>query len=699
MKKKTLSVFVTVLLAAVLIISCSNNAKEPEIFTVTFDTDGAGSIPSQSVEKGHKVTRPAVPQKDGYDFRGWYLEESVFDFDGYSVTSDIKLTAEWTAEEKKEYTVTFNSNNDTPVTSQTVREGEKVKRPTDPTKDNCVFWGWYKNVEDADTFDFDSETVSSDITLYALWMEGYKTFTVTFDSDGGSTVQPQYVVEWNTATKPSDPTKEGSYFTGWLRDEKAFDFETQITSDVTLKAGWTDVAPAKYYTVTFNSNGGSEVPSQTVKEGEKATEPKVQKEGYVFANWIKDYTIYNFDTPVTSDITLSAMWNNVSGDCTVTFKSNGEIVSTQTVKKWSTVKQPVDPESGTEGKYFAYWANGTTEFNFDKDLVSENTTLTAFWDKTPYYTVKFNTDGGSYVAYQRIESGKTAEQPYPTNEGYVNGGWIDTDDNKEFSFNTTITSDKELKVNWVYKCYVVAFDSNGGTEVSPETVKANGTAYRPKSPTHEGDIHKTFKCWTLDGTTEYDFNSAVTGNITLKALWRDYEVGDIGPAGGYIFYDCDADNNDENDGAGPDGLMSSKCGWRYLEAMKNDLTAKAWGDTTTTDFGTKYGIGEGKRNTDCLQRLPEDCFPRITRYVSGKTIDGYSDWFIPSRYELNLMYVNLHKKGLGNFRNENYWTSSEYRFESGKVSQYYACFQNFGNGKIDEHCRDAYDYIRPARQF
>lgn len=55
MKKKTLSVFVAVLLAAVLIISCSNNAKEPEIFTVTFDTDGAGSIPSQSVEKGHKV--------------------------------------------------------------------------------------------------------------------------------------------------------------------------------------------------------------------------------------------------------------------------------------------------------------------------------------------------------------------------------------------------------------------------------------------------------------------------------------------------------------------------------------------------------------------------------------------------------------------------------------------------------------------
>ncbi len=697
MKKKTLSVFVAVLLAVVLITSCSNNAKEPEIFTVTFDTDGAGSVPSQSVEKGHKVTRPPVPQKDGYDFRGWYLEETVFDFDGYSVTSDIKLTAEWTVKAEKTYTVTFISYSSTVVPSQTVTEGSFVTKPEDPEKEGAAFWGWYKSLDDVSPFDFSKDTVTSDLNLEALWVEDFIAFTVTFESDG-VIVETQQVAKQQTASKPSVPKKDGFDFDGWyIDDETAFDFNTQITDNITLKAKWTATVPDTF-TVTFITNGGSVVPPQKVKKGDKVTKPETVREGFELSNWTYNNTEFDFDTEITSDITLSAIWRESKDTYKVTFKSNEETLSYDKVKKWSKVKQPSDPKNGKEGEFFAYWANDGTEFNFDEDLIYDNITLTAVWSKTEYFTVTVF-DGDSYTVSQRVKKGNKAVQPNLTKEGYVIGGWIDTEDNKEFSFNTTITSDKELKVNWVYKCYVVAFDSNGGTAVSPETVKANGTAYRPKSPTHEEDIHKTFKYWTLDGTTEYDFNSAVTGNITLKALWRDYVVGDIGPAGGYIFYDCDADNNDENDGAGPDGLMSSKCGWRYLEAMKKDLTAKAWGDTTTTDFGTKYGIGEGKRNTECLQRLPEDCLHRITRYVYGKTIDGYSDWFIPSRYELNLMYVNLHKKGLGNFRNEDYWTSSEYRFSSGKVSQYYACFQNFGNGKIDEHCRDAYDYIRPARRF
>ena len=109
------------------------------------------------------------------------------------------------------------------------------------------------------------------------------------------------------ATEPKAPTKEGYEFDGWYNGETKFDFATVITSDITLKAHWNQVTT---YTITFDSDGGTEVKSQTIKEGEKATKPENPTlEGRRFACWLQsDGTEFDFSKPVTSDVVLKAKW-------------------------------------------------------------------------------------------------------------------------------------------------------------------------------------------------------------------------------------------------------------------------------------------------------------------------------------------------------------------------------------------------------
>lgn len=141
------------------------------------------------------------------------------------------------------------------------------------------------------------------------------TFTVTFDSNGGTAVASQTVNEGDAATEPEDPTRDGYEFVAWYLDGEEYDFSTSVTSDITLVAQWEEIViePEVTYTVTFDSNGGTEVASQTVNEGGTATEPEEPTlDGYIFLGWYLDGSKYYFSAPVTADITLVARWTEVT---------------------------------------------------------------------------------------------------------------------------------------------------------------------------------------------------------------------------------------------------------------------------------------------------------------------------------------------------------------------------------------------------
>ena len=281
------------------------------------------------------------------------------------------------------YTVTFDSKGGSAVTAQTVKQGDKVQKPADPTRANYSLAGWAKaDNETSALWNFETETVTEDMTLFARW--SINMYSVTFDSDGGSAVTTQNVAHGSTATKPADPTRNGYEFDGWFNGETEWNFSTAITAAITLKAKWTAV-----HIVTFDSDGGSTVPTQTIRNGNTATKPATDptKDGFEFDGWFSGDTEWNFATPITAPITLKAKWTAVH---IVTFDSDGgSMVSSQTVRNGAFATKPVtDPtktiESGlylgtpSENYTFDGWYNGETEWDFGAAITAP-ITLKARW--------------------------------------------------------------------------------------------------------------------------------------------------------------------------------------------------------------------------------------------------------------------------------------------------------------------------------
>jgi uncharacterized repeat protein (TIGR02543 family) len=202
-------------------------------YTVTFvDSDGTTVLGTSTVNYNTAATAPADPSKTGYTFTGW---DKVFS----SVTSDMKVTAQYSI---NQYTVTFDSQVGSSVDSITgITSGDTISKPSDPTMGGYTFAGWY--LGDATTpFAFTTTPITGDITLTAEWTAIVPdTYTVTFDSQGGSSVDPiTGIISGDTVSKPTDPTKDEYSFAGWYNDGTAFDFITPITGNITLTAEWTE---------------------------------------------------------------------------------------------------------------------------------------------------------------------------------------------------------------------------------------------------------------------------------------------------------------------------------------------------------------------------------------------------------------------------------------------------------------------------
>ncbi|MDR0597048.1 MAG: InlB B-repeat-containing protein [Treponema sp.] len=186
-------------------------------WTVSFNAAGGSPAPgAQTVNDGGKAAVPEpVPVREGYVLEGWYTEAAYtnrWDFAVDTVTADITLYAKWTL---KQYTVTFNSSGGGAVEAQTVEHGDKAAEPEPPVNGALILEGWYKESSLTTRWDFDSDTVTADITLYAAWVEvlpGYH--LVSFNSRGGAAVAAQTVAENGRAEEPDPPARNNYVFDG-----------------------------------------------------------------------------------------------------------------------------------------------------------------------------------------------------------------------------------------------------------------------------------------------------------------------------------------------------------------------------------------------------------------------------------------------------------------------------------------------------
>ncbi|MDR0451481.1 MAG: InlB B-repeat-containing protein, partial [Treponema sp.] len=251
--------------AGMVLAGCGNLAAGDTFFTVRFEADGGSPAPGdQAVAGNGKATEPAAMTRAGYTFGGWYTEAAFatrWNFATNTVSGDITLYAKW-LNPSEALTVTFEADGGSPAPeSRAVANGDTAPEPAAMTKAGYSFEGWYRDAAFATPWNFSTDTVGGNITLYAKW--AINRYAVTFEADGGDPApEDQSAAGGGKADEPAAMTKTGYTFGGWYT-EAAFatrwNFATDtVNSDITLYARWLN--PSEALTVTFEADGGSPAP-------------------------------------------------------------------------------------------------------------------------------------------------------------------------------------------------------------------------------------------------------------------------------------------------------------------------------------------------------------------------------------------------------------------------------------------------------
>ena len=272
-------------------------------YTVTLHTNG-GTINSGNVTEytyGVGATLPAADDMTytGHTFKGWYDNENLTGSPvtaiGGAETGNKEYWAKW---EINQYTITFDTNGGSEIAPITQDYGTEITAPDNPTRKGYTFKGWDKEIP--------KTMPAENMTVKAQWE--INQYTITFDTNGGSEITPITQDYGTEITAPADPTRKGYTFKGWDREIP----ETMPAENITVKAQW----EINQYTITFDTNGGSEIAPITQDYGTKITAPAdPTRKGYTFRGWDKEIP----ETMPAENITITARWKD-------TEKPTGEII-------------------------------------------------------------------------------------------------------------------------------------------------------------------------------------------------------------------------------------------------------------------------------------------------------------------------------------------------------------------------------------
>ena len=259
-------------------------------YTITFETNGGSEIAPITQDYGTEITAPDNPTRKGYTFKGWDKEipETM-------PAENMTVKAQW---EINQYTIAFDTNGGSEIAPITQDYGTEITAPDNPTRKGYTFKGWDREIP---------ETMPAEnITVKAQWE--INQYTITFDTNGGSEIAPITQDYGTKITAPDNPTRKGYTFKGWDKEIP----KTMPAENITLKAQW----EINQYTITFDTNGGSEIAPITQDYGTEITAPdKPTRKGYTFKGWDKEIP----ETMPAENITITARWKD-------TEKPTGEII-------------------------------------------------------------------------------------------------------------------------------------------------------------------------------------------------------------------------------------------------------------------------------------------------------------------------------------------------------------------------------------
>jgi uncharacterized repeat protein (TIGR02543 family) len=608
-----------------------------DTFSVSFDEDQGSTVNDLTgVRYGATVTEPAEPTRSGYVFTGWYRESScttLWVFTSDTVTADMTLYVKWVANTNTAYTVEYwqqdvsgsgYSKYETKVLSGI--SGELV------TATAKTYAGFNEITTHASRVA--SGIITGDGSLVLKLYYDRNIYSVSFDEDGGSTVSDLSGVRYGMMfTEPAEPTRDGYAFGDWYRESS---FKTKwifasdtVTADMTLYAKW----DAYSHNLRFDANGGSgtmiEVPLETDEQSTLPTNA-FTRTGYTFVGWA------------------------TTGDSGVTYANKAKYTM-----------------GATDQTLYAKWTADSHELRFDAN--------------------------GGIGTMSDMSLGTDEQTILPTNTftktGYSFSGWatasnssVEYDDGDSYTMGNL--DQNWLYAKWTANIYTVNFDKQGGFG-GTSSVSATYDMAMPNDEIATAKAGYIFDGYydqvDGEGTQYYSMTMRSTWNwdkdedTTLYAKWKVPQVGELGPSGGYVFYDK--------------GSYSS--GWRYLEAAPASTECIChWGTHGWTIEGTGTEIGSGESNTSKIvttQGIGDQWGrPYAAKLCEDLEVDKdcatYDDWFLPSKDELNEMYKELYSNTLG-FTEDGYLSSSE-------SSENEVWIQTFKEGNQSDHAEKYLTYFR-----
>lgn len=289
---KIIKILLPIIVVMLFLTSCSK-----ETYLVSFDTVGGSIVSGQKVEEGKRVTKPTDPEKDGYDFVGWYKSSSYHENDLYdfneAVSNSFTLYAKY---EKIEYKISYDYNyNDTNIKTVNFDNCNQISLEV-PSRMGYAFLGWYEGDNLITTIE------NRNYQLVARWEKTH--YVVTYKIDE-TTTEKELLKIGDALNLKNNPTKDGYTFLGWYLNDELINSEITVNSDIEIVAKW----DAKKFNVNFITYTDDVIESQIVNYGELLKEPTTPvKEGYTFLGWINILDLYDFNTPVTEDLQLLASW-------------------------------------------------------------------------------------------------------------------------------------------------------------------------------------------------------------------------------------------------------------------------------------------------------------------------------------------------------------------------------------------------------
>lgn len=538
--------------------------------TVKISPSGGGTVSPNPItgQENTTISTTATPAT-GYNFKHWrYNDSSASGGYSESTTNPLKITITGKRDvtavfELKSYTVTWNANGGTvSPASVSKTHGSTLGTLPTPTRASTAeysytFAGWF-TAASGGTQISSTTTVTGNVTYYAHWTATKRSYTATFNGNGGGTPSPSTITkEYNTAlgTLPTC-TRTGYTFLGWYTASSGgtkISTTTVVTKDITYYAQWS----INSYTLTFNPNGGTVTPTSKDLEYNSTygtlptpTRASDAQYTYTFAGW---YTAATGGTQVTAttkmaakDTTIYAHWTSNTRSYTVSYKTTyGTLNRTsQSVaynsKGSCTLTMPNNTAEFTYtfvGWYTAANGGGTkvgSELTLETPAITGTVTYYAYVTRsTKSYTHTFNANGGGTVSPSTITKAyNTALGTLPTvsRTGYTFVGWFDTSaasGGTQATTTTKITGTKTWYARWSINSYTFTFDKNGGNTPSATTITKEYNTAIGTLPTCTRSADNTytyaFAGWfdtsASSGGTKLTTTTKVTSNKTWYARW------------------------------------------------------------------------------------------------------------------------------------------------------------------------------------